>query len=340
MSLISDKFHKKKLEENNINIKTKYIVGNKILERNSNNSHNDDITSGIICKKEYYKNNILKLTETNFDTRMEYTFISKELENKEHKCINCGMVSTIKDFINGCPYCRTLYNIDYQDKELGSKHHYDIVLRSNTYRIITAIIDLILSIIISYIYIKNTSRTFNNIDIIKVFVYGTILSTILYYFFYIIDAYIVLGPIKAYKTAQNKKQKDFWNRTQLDKKTIFNNLNYEIQKKYYNTSNIIDYDILDYDSFNLYQKNNKTFIKIISYIRLMYIKDNKIVSNYKKEHYILKKYDKETLKLENDTNMIKCPNCGSSIDATKESCTYCRTEINYLQEWILVENDD
>ena len=42
------------LNEKGINIKTKYIVGNKILERNSNNSHNDDITSGIICKKEYY----------------------------------------------------------------------------------------------------------------------------------------------------------------------------------------------------------------------------------------------------------------------------------------------
>lgn len=49
MSLISDKSHVKKLKENNINIKTKYIVGNRILERNTDNSHNDDIDNGIRC---------------------------------------------------------------------------------------------------------------------------------------------------------------------------------------------------------------------------------------------------------------------------------------------------
>ena len=34
MTLISDNYHYEKLKKNNINIKTKYIVGNKILERN------------------------------------------------------------------------------------------------------------------------------------------------------------------------------------------------------------------------------------------------------------------------------------------------------------------
>ena len=59
MPLISDNYHNKKLKEYGINIKTKYIVGNKILERNTNNSVNDDIVSGIRCGKEYYLNNRL-----------------------------------------------------------------------------------------------------------------------------------------------------------------------------------------------------------------------------------------------------------------------------------------
>lgn len=54
----------------------------------------------------------------------------------------------------------THYNIDYQNKDLGSKYHYDRVLRNTTYRIVTAIIDLIISIILSFIFIKGTSRTF------------------------------------------------------------------------------------------------------------------------------------------------------------------------------------
>ena len=43
MALVSDTSQIKKLKSYNINIKTKYIVDGKILERNTDNSHNDDI---------------------------------------------------------------------------------------------------------------------------------------------------------------------------------------------------------------------------------------------------------------------------------------------------------
>lgn len=146
MPLIYENFHKNKLKGFNINIKTKYIVGNKILERNTNDSFNDDIKNGIRCEKDYFINNKVVHTEKLFDSRIEYTFISKDEENKDYTCPNCGMKSQLKDFIDGCPYCRTYYNIDYTDKDLGSKYHYDRVLRNTTYRIITAIVDLIISL--------------------------------------------------------------------------------------------------------------------------------------------------------------------------------------------------
>ena len=129
MSFVSNNFHEKKLNKYGINIKTKYIVGNTILERNFDNSLNDDIVSGIRCEKDYYIKNNLVHKETNFDSRIEYTFISKEMEQKDYKCPNCGMNGKIKDFISGCPYCRTTYNIDYTNKDLGSKYHYDLVLK-------------------------------------------------------------------------------------------------------------------------------------------------------------------------------------------------------------------
>ena len=54
MPLVSDNAQKKKLKNYNINIKTKYIVGNRVLERNTDDSHNDDIENGIRCEKGYY----------------------------------------------------------------------------------------------------------------------------------------------------------------------------------------------------------------------------------------------------------------------------------------------
>ena len=337
MPLISDSFYKKKLKDFGVNIKTKFYVGNKVYERNTDDSINDDITSGIIFEKDYYIKNKLAHKETEFDSRIEYTFISNKMENEEYRCPNCAMQSKIKDFIDGCPYCKTYYNIDYSDKNLGSKFHYDRVLKNNSYRIITGVIDLIISLVISFFFIKFTSRTFNGVDILKVFIYGLILSMILYYFFYILDAYIILGPIKKYKDRQNQKQIDFWNRTKLDKKNFFNNFNYEIRKLYYSKKNIIDFDVLDYIEFNDYIKNKLQYIKVIATIRIVYYDMGKIKSKITNEEYIFKKNPNEKLELTNGVNIIKCSNCGASIDATEGVCSYCHTEIRYLQEWILEE---
>lgn len=336
MPLISDNYQIKKLNKYKINIKTKYIVGNDLLERNTDNTKNDDIKNGIRCKKEYYLNNNLTHTEDLFDSRIEYTFISKDVENKDYTCPNCGMHSKLKDFIDGCPYCQTYYNIDYTNKDLGSKYHYDQVLRSNTYRVITGIVDIIISLILSYIFIKTTSRTFNGFDISKIFIYGLILSLILYYFFYIIDAYIVLTPIKNYKEKENQKQEEFWESTKIDKKKFYNNLNYELRKYYYSKDNIIDYDIIDYLSFNNFTKNNQEYIKITAEVRVVYYKNNKITSRIIKDTYLLKHHTDNIQSLKEGENIIKCHNCGASIDITQEECSYCHTKTKYLQEWTLI----
>ena len=337
MPLISDNSHINKLKKYNINIKTNYIVGNKILERNTNNTINDEINNGIRCKKEYYVNNKLKHTEKIFDSRIEYTFITNNQEEKECTCPNCGMHSKLKDFLDGCPYCGTYYNMDYTDKELGSKHHYDLVLRNNIYRIITYGVDIIISLIIMFFFIKNTSRTFNSYDVSKVFIYGFILSLILYYFFYILDAYVVLGPIRKYKEEQNKKQIEFWNRTKIDKKKFYNNLNYEISNKYYKQDKIIDYDIIDFDEFSEFTKDDHLYVKVKAYVRVVYYEQGSIKTKYMNDSYVMKKITDDTYELGEGANVIKCHNCGASIDVTKGKCEYCDSEIKFYQEWIMVE---
>lgn len=336
MSLVSERFHENKLKKYHINIKTTYIVGNKILEKNTDGI-NDDIKKGIQCEKKYYIDNKLKHTEKIFDSRIEYTYLSNE-EEKDYSCSNCGMNSKLKNFSDGCPYCKTYYNIDYKDKDLGSKYYYDRVLRNPKYKLVTAVIDFIISLILSFLFIKFTSRTFNSYDITKVLLYGIILFLILYYFFYIIDAYIILTPIKNYKDKQNQKQIDFWNRTALDKKTFFNNLNYELSKKYYRDNNVIDYDILDYLEFQEFYKNNKLYVKVKIEMRIVYYENKKIVSKYITDTCIMKRHEDGVLKIKNNEYIIKCHNCGASIDITKGYCEYCKSEIKYLQEWIMENN--
>lgn len=337
MALISETYQKEKLKRYGINIRTKYIVGNKILERNTNDSVNDNIERGIRCQKEYYIDNKLAHKEKLFDSRIEYTYIMDNNINEEYECPNCGMKSPLKDFIDSCPYCKTYYNMDYSEKDLGSKYHYDRVLKSNIYRVITLIVDIIISIIISFIFIKLTSRTFNNYDIIKIFIYGIILSLILYYFFYIADAYIILSPIKKFKDKENKKQIEFWQRTKINKKTFFNNLNYEIRKKYYSKENIIDYDILDYTNFKDYEVNGVLYVDVTADLRIVTYENKKLKSKIITQTYTMQQNKNTLLNLGTKENIIRCANCGASIDVTKGKCEYCHSEIKYLQEWILEE---
>lgn len=337
MALISETYQKEKLKRYGINIRTKYIVGNKILERNTNDSVNDNIERGIRCQKEYYIDNKLAHKEKLFDSRIEYTYIMDNNINEEYECPNCGMKSPLKDFIDGCPYCKTYYNMDYSEKDLGSKYHYDRVLKSNIYRVITLIVDIIISIIISFIFIKLTSRTFNNYDIIKIFIYGIILSLILYYFFYIADAYIILSPIKKFKDKENKKQIEFWKRTKINKKTFFNNLNYEVRKKYYSKENIIDYDILDYTNFKDYEVNGVLYVDVTADLRIVTYENKKLKSKIITQTYTMQQNKNTLLNLGTKENIIRCANCGASIDVTKGKCEYCHSEIKYLQEWILEE---
>ena len=226
MAFISETLQMRRLTESGVNIKTTYIVDGTLRYRSTDGTCQDDVYSGIRCRKEYFRQGKLLHTEKIFDSRMEYTYVSGMDEEAQHTCENCGFTGKVKEFVNGCPCCDAASNIDYADKELGSKHHYDLVLQSPVYRIVTGVVDYIVSFLLCSLWIINTSRTFNGYDVGKIFIYSTILAMILYYFFYLCDAYAVLGPVRRYKEKQNRRQQEFWTGTGIDKKRFYNNLNY------------------------------------------------------------------------------------------------------------------
>ena len=295
MAFISETLQMRRLTESGVNIKTTYIVDGTLRYRSTDGTCQDDVHSGIRCRKEYFRQGKLLHTEKIFDSRMEYTYVSGMDEEAQHTCENCGFTGKVKEFVNGCPCCDAASNIDYADKELGSKHHYDLVLQSPVYRIVTGVVDYIISFLLCSLWIINTSRTFNGYDVGKIFIYSTILAMILYYFFYLCDAYAVLGPVRRYKEKQNRRQQEFWTGTGIDKKRFYNNLNYEAG-------------------------------------RLVYLRGGRITSAYQKDTFSLSHNDR-VMTLDSGIHVIKCPKCDANIDVTKGVCEYCGTEIDSLQEW-------
>lgn len=334
--MIVDEAQKHRLKEYGINIKTKYKADDKILERNTDCSRNDNIKQGIILEKDYYSKTLLK-KEKDFDSRILYTYEFNE--SKNIKCNNCGAISDINTIDDHCPYCNSSFNIEYNSKELGSKHYYDLIIKDKTYIIKTYIMDFVISLIISSIYIISTSRTFYFFDILKIVVATVLISLLLFYVFYYLDALILLPSLKRKKELQNQNQKDFFNelsKKNLDKITFYNNLLYELRELYYSDKykNIIDFDIIDYNSFKLIEKNNNIYVDVSVDIRIIEYKNQKIVSKRTDKKYRML-WARQNDFLSPGENQIKCHNCSSSIDVREQKCKYCGTKINYYQQWYL-----
>ena len=337
--MVVDEEQEKRLKEFGINIKTKYRDGDKILERNTDHSKDDNINSGIILEKDYYKDGILLKKENLFDSRMIYSYVFNGTE--EFTCNNCGMKASMDEFKNGCPYCHTAYNMEYHQKELGSKHYYDLTIKSKKYVIITYIIDLLISFMITLVFILDTSRTFYLFDLLKVIIGSILISLLLFYVFYYIDASIVLPGIRKIKERENKRQQDFWesmNYTEQDKTKFFNNVLYCLRQYYYSDKekNVVDFDIIDYNRFRKDIVKNQLFVEVEVDLRIIEYKKGKIQSKKETKTYRFKKLT-NTKELQGGTNKIECPNCSSSIDVTDHECSYCGTKISYYQEWYFDE---
>ncbi len=341
--MIIERAHEKRLEKFGINIKTKYKSFDQVLERNSDGSKNDNIPEGVRIKKDYYYKGAVHHMETLFDSRILYKFEFNH-EGKEQKCPNCGSVGTIDEFSNGCPYCGTHYNLDYDSKDLGSKYYYDMTIKGNGYKIKTLIIDLIVSFIISLIFIIVTGRTFTIFDLGKVLLGTVLIGAILFYVFYYMDAAITFSFLKAKKEKLNQMQRDFWERMSkldIEKTTFYNNLNYDLRCLYYGESysDVVDYDIIDYNSFEESKDDKGFYITVNLDIRLVRFSNGKFSSKLESKTYKFKraKIDKQ---LDKGVNIIQCHNCGASVDASKGNCEYCGSKCNYMQEWYLVDVKD
>lgn len=339
--MINSKFQSEKLKKIGIVIETKYKTDSGIAIRTSNNSKRDDVVKGIIIEKNYYKNGILLKKENYFDSRILYTFSFDKDYNKSFTCSNCGKVSSIDECEDGCPYCGTFYNIEYEYKDLGNKYYYDLSMNDSKYVLKTCIVDVLFSFTFSFLYFVRTSRTFLLFDFAKIIIATLLFSSILFFVFYYANAFFILPFVKRKKQRSNEIQKAFWNKMSdynIDKSSFYNNFNYDLQQYFYAKSkdSIIDYDIIDYNSFEELNNKDGLSVKVNFDVRIVKYEKNKIISRTETKQCILKKNDSYN-KLNAGTNIMNCPKCGASIDVTNEKCNYCGFEINYVKQWYLVD---
>ena len=328
---LSDKKYLKRLKDFGLSLITTYKSGSNIVKKNIFEPLTTNIVNGIRLEKDYQRGGSSVFKLHNFDPRIKYSFINP---SPASKCPNCG--ADIDAQSGECPYCGTAYNMDYESKSLGAKYHTDLVMNTNTYKYITALIAFSVAFLISYIYIRTTGRTFNVWDMTKVLVGTALFGLAFYYVFYYLDSFFILLPIKLYKERINAAQTKFWqdNAKDINKDTFFTNLNYELQKYYFENPhnlNVLDFDFVDYTTIT----RNGDYVSIDILVREVYYTAGKIKCRQKSKTIRLQRVKRE-YSLESVGGVaLKCKNCGSNLDAFQTSCPNCGTRQNYLQEWYM-----
>lgn len=334
--MVAEEKQEQRLKEYNILIKTILKDQETIKYRYSDHSKEDNIENGIIIGKEYWKENTLLKKESIFDSRITYSYEW----NKEERmtCKNCGNTGKKEEFMTGCPYCHTSYNMEYQKKELGSKHYYDLVVKKRSYQITTYLIAFLISSLLVSIYIINTSRTLYAFDLLKIGV-GTVLISLLCYLpFYYLDAMILLPGIKRKKEKENEKQEAFFkemNWQEQEKNKFFNNIQSALRTYYYGEQEkeVIDFDMIDYTDYKVVSKTPLR-VEVTMDIRFIRYDKEKITSKTEKNTYCFR-YQASAKELKPGENELTCPSCGGSIKIAEEKCSYCGTKAPNYAVWVL-----
>lgn len=312
----------KRLEEKKLIEETIYYNPNnssdEVFVRSSDGKMCDEIYRKAIKEKRYFQDDECVFVEKNFDKNILYNIVNYNDENEIIECRNCGNSGAVRDFINGCQYCRTVFNFGINDiysvkKQFISQIHFkrDIMV----YLFITIITYLIL------LFLPFESDSFNWWSLIPAAFIISISPSL------IINIFISVLKQKNNSDYGLEKYAAVKWKIKKDEKVFYNNFKAELMIKLYEKVDLIDFEIIDYLNVDFLSEDE---IIVTCKIRELYYKDKMIVSE---EVYKVKMhYNNKACK---SNNVINCLSCGNTIDITQEKCSYCGRINDSKNEWIM-----
>lgn len=332
---VSEKYHYKRLQEKGIVIEDRFIRESEnrkeIYVRSSDGIRNDQILRLPRLEKLYFLNKKY-IGRIKGKTNIKYTFYSNIL-NDEIVCQNCSHKSNSKDFLDGCPYCGTEFNMNYTTQNYGIKEMMEVLNTKRTYLVI-----FIITIFLYFLILKA-----NNFKLIT-FIMSIIGVPILYFAVYLATMVIML-PVCIIRLFLVGEELSIWKKAQklnlnVNEYKFYSDLNCELLKYLYDEKlfpeekDLIDFQILKYNKIKVISYNPELIIEVQYTIQKIYLK-GKYIRDIIQKHNTCLKYNKIHIENKGYT-VINCPNCGNSLDITKKECEYCGTITNFKNEWSVI----
>ena len=314
---VYEKEKMKRLQEKNIVIETIYYNPNNnkgdIFVRATDGKMNDVIKNKAIKEKKYFLNDVCLLVLKDFDSNFLYNIENYTDANELVTCPNCGHKEKIAELIDGCPYCRTIFNFGINDVNNSKKTLlYNFHFKYNFKIFLTV---LIINTFLTFLFIKDLIFTF-----LFAFNFSFILSLII----------ICIMAIKKQKKNSNYGYEQYENirwKISRDEKKFYNNFKAELMIKLYEQKDLIDFEIIDYLDVEFLSEDE---IVIKCKVREVYY-NNKI--NTSENIYKIKVNYNDIKK--KDDKVINCLGCGAPIYITQKKCDYCKRINDSNNEWII-----
>ena len=342
MAYFTEKAREERLADRGITILTEYKDGDAVRQRRSDHSTEDDVASGVILDKQYFRGGKRVLQETEFNPGIRYTYQFPRLKDGRLSCPNCGAAAEDVRFRSGCPYCGSFYNLEYDRKDLGTQAHTNYAVKDKP-PIGLALLCFLPSAAVCMLLFYLLGRTHTVFDLLKGLLLGLIIGGLLFLILlHRRNANAITQEGLAKKQRQDQLLPRFigdLERLGFSLSEFVNLLNGELTRYLLSASEdqgpaVIDFDVLDYREQTVDLKKRE--LDLLLDLRLIYDDGNALSSREGEWRARLQCREVHNAVIRPGTNVLSCPNCGASVDLTAERCPNCGTETAWQSPLVLV----
>ena len=342
--MVYENKHQRRLKEQGIRIVTSYYDGGSTKHRSSDGADCDDVHSGVILDKTYLRHGKTVRQETEFNPGLVYSFVYPKTEDGLLQCPCCGAVAQSGAFSDGCPYCGSAANLEYDERKEGERSHADAVLTRRPRTLLWLLGCIAAGIAVCLSLTLACSRTRLPFDYVK----GIAIGLFVGLGGFLARQIVTNAAVQRKELEKQQRQSailrafiDNLHAAGLSLTAFHNSLSAELNRYFYDSDdpavqNVTDYDLLDIRDQRVSTDRGARTVTASVQLRVVSQNDNDLVSETDWRQVRLRQ-EAGSVQLQGGLNMIECPHCGAKVSVEEKTCRYCGSPVRLLRPLTLVE---
>ncbi len=328
--------HLQRLAKKNLVVEEIFRHKDQLFVRTLNGNRNDSVYKANKIEKNYYQGGKRLYREKKFDDNITYTMTLSRGDN-EFTCSECGYHATEKEFYDGCPYCGASFYLEQGVHQKNLTQSFKQIFSMKKYKIFLGSTCMILTGI-SFMGTLQSGEYPWFIAVMLMFVtLPVMLFTLHLLYTFLLIPYLLVKVI-TYRDLRNDRI--MIDKVRMSNQKIIQDLNYQLLVHYYDEKifpqyqDLVDFEILEYDTYKVIKKGNIPAIRITFIIRKYFERNGRIKKVQGKETVTLIRnqnyYPKFTM-----NSVKKCHNCGANVGLFDKICSYCGSILPSNILWVL-----